>query len=60
MRAPVSRSRPLFDRAGGLAVADGLRVGVLGLAGEVAFGFAQRAVGGPDAAAVLRSAGRRR
>src|SRR3954454_14336285 len=51
MRAPVSRSRPL--PAGGLAVADGLGVGLFGLAREVAFGLAHGAVGGPDALAIL-------
>ena len=52
MRAPVSRSRRL-DRAGGLAVADRLRVGEFGLAGDVAFGLAHHSGSGPDAAAVL-------
>jgi hypothetical protein len=36
-----------------LAVADGLGVGLLGLAGEVEFGVAEQAVIGPDASAVL-------
>src|SRR5690242_19568543 len=35
-----------------MPVAEGLRVGVFGLAGEVLFGFADSSVSGPDAAAV--------
>src|SRR3954462_13966116 len=43
------RARARFDRPSGLAVADGLAVG---LSGEVEFGVAEQAVGDPDAAAV--------
>ena len=57
MRAPVSRSRPPSP-SGGVAVADGACVGELGLAGEVAFGLADRVVGGPDARCVGAAARR--
>ena len=60
MRAPVSRSRPLFLRCAGLLVGDHPLVGDLGLLGELALGVAHRAVGGPDpggAVRVLRGAG---
>ena len=46
MRAPVSRSRPLFLAGrSGLLVGDHPLVGDLGLLGECAFGVTDRAVG---------------
>src|SRR4051794_38928733 len=47
------RARARLDRSGGLAVADGLRVGVLDLRGEIEFGVSEQAVSDPDAAALL-------
>ena len=61
MRAPVSRSRPLFSPgAPACWSCDHPLVGGLGLAGEFALGVAHQLVGGPDpggAPGVLRGAG---
>jgi hypothetical protein len=43
------RARARFVGLGGVVVADGARVGGLGLLGELAFGLADRVVGVPDA-----------
>ena len=51
------RARARFVGLGGVVVADGARVGDLGLAGELAFGRADGVVGVPDAGGLRRVAG---
>jgi hypothetical protein len=53
MRAPVSRSRPLFWLVVRLVVGDHPLVGHLRLLGESAFGVQNRAVGAPDPSSCL-------